>query len=101
MQIIRTIIWVVLLVALAIFSANNWIPVNVKIWEGLVLETKLPALVMLAFMLGLLPMWLLAKAGKWRLHRRINALENTVRAVAPPPPPAHSEPAPNQDLTPS
>ena len=37
MQIVRTIVWVLLLVALLIFSAFNWNPVEVKIWEGLVL----------------------------------------------------------------
>ncbi len=87
MQIVRTVIWVVLIVALLLFSLNNWNPVEIKIWEGLVLETKLPALVLVSFLLGLLPMWLLAKAGKWRLNRRINALENTVRATATTPPP--------------
>ena len=87
MQIIRTIVWVLVVVALGLFSFNNWNPVEVKIWEGLILETKLPALVFAAFLLGLLPMWLLAKAGKWRLNRRINALENSVRANAAPPPP--------------
>ena len=79
MQIIRTVVWVLVIVALALFSFNNWNPVEVKIWEGLILETKLPALVMAAFLLGLVPMWLLAKAGKWRLTRRIGALENSVR----------------------
>jgi uncharacterized integral membrane protein len=86
MQIIRTVVWVVLLVALLIFSINNWSPVEVKIWEGLVLETKLPALVVASFLLGLLPMWLLHKAGRWRLNRRINVLENTVRATSTPAP---------------
>lgn len=92
MQVVRTIVWVVLVVALLLFSINNWNPVDIKIWEGLILETKLPALVLVSFMLGLVPMWLLSKAGKWRLNRRINALENSVRATAtspgaPPPPP--------------
>jgi lipopolysaccharide assembly protein A len=86
MQIIRTIVWVLVVVALALFSFNNWNPVDVKIWEGLILETKLPALVVVSFLLGLLPMWLLAKAGKWRLKRRISALENSVRANAAPEP---------------
>ncbi len=86
MQILRTVVWVVLLIALLLFSLNNWNPVEIKIWEGLILETKLPALVLAAFLLGLLPMWLLSKAGKWRLTRRINALENTVRATSTPPP---------------
>ncbi len=86
MQIIRTIVWVLVIITLLLFSLNNWTPVEIKIWEGLILETKLPALVIVSFLLGLLPMWLLAKTGKWRLNRRINALENSVRANAAPPP---------------
>ena len=82
MQVIRTIVWVVLLIVLLLFSINNWQQVEVKIWEGLILETRLPALIVVAFLLGLLPMWLLHKAKGWRLTRRINALENTVRATS-------------------
>ena len=84
MQVIRTIVWVLLIIALLLFSFNNWVPVDVKIWEGLVLETKLPALVVVSFMLGLVPMWLLSKAGRWRLNRKINALERTVQATTAP-----------------
>jgi putative membrane protein len=92
MQIIRTIVWVVVLIALLLFSINNWTTIEVKIWEGLLLETKLPALVAISFLLGLVPMWLLHKAGRWRLNRRINALENSVRASAStPPPPTYSQ----------
>jgi uncharacterized membrane protein len=85
MQVIRTIVWVVLLIALLIFSINNWDAVavegriTVKIWEDLVLETRLPALVVLSFLLGLVPMWLLHVVGKWRLKRRIGALEAVTR----------------------
>lgn len=79
MQVIRTIVWVVLLIALLLFSYNNWTPVTVKIWEDLVWETRLPALVILPFLLGLVPMWLLHVAGKWRLRRRIDALEAVTR----------------------
>jgi len=61
MQIVRTIVWVLLLVALLLFSINNWQDVEVKIWEGLILQTKLPALVIVSFLAGLLPMWLLNK----------------------------------------
>ncbi len=86
MQIIRTIIWVIVLIALMLFSINNWEVVNIKIWEGLILQTKLPALVIASFLLGMMPMWLLHKAGRWRMTRRINALENTVRATSTPPP---------------
>lgn len=83
MQIIRTIVWIVIAVALALFSLANWQTVEVRIWEGLVLETKLPALVIVAFLLGLLPTWLLHKVTRWRMGRRISSLESTIAAQAP------------------
>ena len=82
MQIVRTIVWVILLIALLLFSINNWQDVEVKIWEGLILQTKLPALVIVSFLLGLLPMWLLHKTAAWRMRRRIGTLENSVRAAS-------------------
>ena len=86
MQIVRTVVWVVILIALLLFALNNWTPVQVKIWEELVLETRLSALVIVAFLLGMLPTWLISRIGRWRLTRRIGALENSVRASAFPPP---------------
>ncbi|MFN3553725.1 MAG: lipopolysaccharide assembly protein LapA domain-containing protein [Novosphingobium meiothermophilum] len=84
MSVLRTIFWVVVLAALAAFSVANWQPVEVRIWEGLLLETKLPALVMLAFLIGLLPTWLLYRATRWRLQRRIANLETQLTARAAP-----------------
>lgn len=80
MQIIRTVIWVLVLVALGLFTLNNWQPVEVKLWEGIILETKLPALVIVSFLMGFLPMWLLHKGVRWQLNRRIGLMENTVKA---------------------
>ncbi|PKB24964.1 uncharacterized protein DUF1049 [Novosphingobium kunmingense] len=94
MQIIRTIVWVLVLVALLLFSLNNWETVSVKIWEGLILDTKLPVLVFASFLLGLLPMWLLHKGAKWRFNRRISALENSVRAASVTTPVAAPVPSP-------
>ena len=82
MQIIRTIVWVILLIALLLFSINNWQDVEVKIWEGLIFQTKLPALVVFSFLFGLVPMWLLHKGASWRWNRRIGTLENSVRAAS-------------------
>ena len=99
MQIIRTIVWVILLIALLLFSVNNWQNVEVKIWEGLILQTKLPALVLTSFLLGLIPMWLLHKGASWRWNRKIGTLENSVRAASVstpivPAPAAQPDPAP-------
>jgi len=92
MAIVRTIIWVLVTVVLVLFTINNWQPVDVRIWSTLVLETKLPALVVLAFLLGLVPMWLVHRASLWRHRRRIASLETNVARVAPvvetAPPPA-------------
>ena len=84
MQIIRTIVWVILLIALLLFSINNWQDVEIKIWEGLILQTKLPALVVFSFLLGLIPMWLLHKGSRWRLTRRIGVLESNVATANAP-----------------
>ena len=54
MQVVRTIIWVLILVGVVLFSFFNWRDVEVMIWDNLVLETKVPALVIISFLLSIL-----------------------------------------------
>jgi uncharacterized integral membrane protein len=82
MQFIRTLFWVLILAALLIFTAFNWKPVEVQIWTSLVLETKLPVLIVAAFLLGLVPTWLIHRGTRWRLNRRIGHLEAAARGNA-------------------
>jgi lipopolysaccharide assembly protein A len=82
MKMFRSILWLVIVAALAAFSAANWQPVELVVWQGLVLDTKLPALVIAAFLLGLVPMWLLHRTTRWRLQRRITNLETTLAGSA-------------------
>ena len=83
MQIIRTIIWVLLLVGLLLFSIANWEPtVTVRIWNGIVVDTKIPAIVIVSFAIGFFPMWMYHRASKWRLTRKIQSLENAARTTA-------------------
>ena len=92
MQVIRTIVWVVLTAVLVAFIAMNWDAAPVNFWpleKGyLHFEWPVGLIALMFFLLGLVPMWLLAKAGRWRLTRRIVALENSVRATEPTPPAA-------------
>jgi len=90
MQVLRTIFWVLLAVVLVLFAVNNWTPVQVRIWEDLVLDTKLAALVIAAFLAGLVPMWLIHRTVRWRLGRRIATLETSLAAQRPQPPLATS-----------
>jgi hypothetical protein len=110
MKIVRTIVWVLLLIAFVAFTVANWEEgVDVQIWANLVVGTKLPAVVVIAFLIGLVPTWLLHRATKWQLHRRIASLENAAHAsamaAAPSPQPASgAEPLPEEprtDLTPA
>jgi hypothetical protein len=82
MRALRTIFWVLVAGVLAAFTVANWNPVEVRIWDGLVLDTKLPALVVGAFLLGLVPMWALYRATRWRLQRRITNLEGNLQQQA-------------------
>ncbi|WP_340587996.1 LapA family protein [Erythrobacter alti] len=83
MQIVRTVIWVLLLVGLLLFSIANWDPtVTVRIWEDIVVDTKIPAIVIVSFAIGFLPMWLYHRASKWRMQRKIGSLETAARTAA-------------------
>ncbi len=98
MQIVRTIVWVALLVVFVAFTMLNWDKaLAVRIWPEMVWDTRLPAVVVVSFLLGLIPMWLIHRGSKWRLQRRISGLEAAARSAAltaPHSPPATSPAAP-------
>jgi|TARA_R100000049_G_C1953842_1_gene104549 uncharacterized integral membrane protein len=79
-QFVRMIMWVILLVAVIIFSWSNWNPVEVTIWDNLVVETKVPALVIISFLIGFLPVWLYSRGVIWSLNRKIRSLEIAAKA---------------------
>ncbi len=78
MQFLRTLFWVILAVVGAVFSLNNWTPVTINLWAGIVLDTRLPVLLLVTFLLGLLPVLILHRATRWSLRRR---LESANRAL--------------------
>ncbi len=84
MQFIKTLFWVILAVILVVFAVNNWSPTSVLIWEDIRIDTKLPVLVIGAFLLGFVPLWLIHRASRWRLNRRIKTLEAAARPAPAP-----------------
>lgn len=85
MGIVRTIIWVLLTAALVIFAMANWDVVSVTIWPGWEAETKLPVIIILSFLIGMLPMWIALRATRWTLNRRLDSSERQLadmRALA-------------------
>ncbi len=81
MSTLRTIIWVVLAVLLVVFSIFNWETTNVRFWPGMLLETKLPVLILGAFLLGSLPMWLAYKTSKYQYRRKLTISERELETL--------------------
>ena len=103
MAIFRTIIWVTLTAILVIFSLANWSPVTVTIWPGQVLETKLPVLILISFLIGSVPLWIALRAARWSLNRRLDHNERQLadfRALANRPVEPVPAPAPAPVTTP-
>jgi lipopolysaccharide assembly protein A len=86
MRFLKTLIWVTVIVGLIVFAINNWVPVSVSLWGGMRLDTKLPALVIAALLIGFVPLYFLHRTKMWRMKRRILSLEDNQRTVVSPPP---------------
>lgn len=83
MSFLKTLFWIVVAVIVALFCFNNWTVVGVNLWNGLILETKLPILLGFFFLLGLLPTLLLWQATRYRLRRREQADAGFAAVPAP------------------
>ena len=90
MSFLQTLFWIVVAVIVALFCFNNWTVVDVNLWNGLILETKLPLLLAVFFLLGLVPPLLLWQATRYRLRRRM--MSETGAVVAPAITPMAAEP---------
>ena len=83
MQFLKTLLWVLIAVLVAIIASNNWRDVTVDLWSNLQADIKLPVLLLAMFLLGFLPTWLVMRGRIWRLKWRI---ATEVPPVPAPPP---------------
>ena len=83
MNFLRTLFWVVIAVSLAIFANRNWNDVTLNLWGNIQADVKLPFLLLLTFLVGFLPPYLILRGRIWSLRRRLVLAE---RPAAPPPP---------------
>lgn len=75
MPFVKALIWAAAVIIIVIFAANNWVPVTIALWGDLLLDTKLPVLIIAAFLIGWLPLYLIHKTGRWRMQRQIRTLQ--------------------------
>ena len=75
MQFLRTLFWALLVGIGVAFAFNNWTSVDLKLWGGLVAQVNLPVLLLVTFLLGFVPAYLIHRATKWRLRQRLASSE--------------------------
>jgi uncharacterized membrane protein YciS (DUF1049 family) len=93
MQFLKTLFWVLIAVIAVLFGSRNWADVTLNLWGDIQADIKIPLLVLIVFLIGFIPTWLIMRARVWGLKRRIEALDRT-RAQAAVPPADTDEPVP-------
>jgi uncharacterized integral membrane protein len=86
MQAVRTIIWVLIAVFLTVFAVANSQTAEVRVWPGIVAELPLSVLIIVVFLLGFLPPFLIGIGSNWRLNRQIRQHEHTIATLRTPAP---------------
>ena len=81
MRFLSTLFWVLLAVLVALFSRGNWTDVTLNLWGDIQADIKVPVLMIIVFLIGWLPTWLIMRARIWGLNRRLEAHERQ-RVVA-------------------
>jgi uncharacterized integral membrane protein len=81
MQFLKTLFWVLLAVLVVLFASRNWSDVTLNLWGDIQADVKIPALLLVVFLLGFLPTWLVMRAKLWTMRRRVEALERQRAAV--------------------
>jgi uncharacterized integral membrane protein len=84
MRFLSTLFWALVAAVAALFSWVNWNPVTLNLWSDLQADIKLPVLLLIVFLIGFLPPWLMMRARIWSHRRRIEALERQYAAAAVP-----------------
>jgi putative membrane protein len=98
MQFLKTLFWVLIAVLVVLFAGRNWSDVTLNLWSDLQADIKVPLLLLIAFLLGMIPTWLVMRARLWTAQRRVDALERNQAAalIAEPAAGPGLEPEPEQ-----
>lgn len=75
MRFLSTLFWVLLAVIVVLFGTRNWNDVTLNLWGDIQAEVKIPVLILIVFLIGFLPTWLVMRARIWSFRRRMEAFE--------------------------
>ena len=77
MQFLKTLFWVLVAVIVALFASRNWADVTLNLWGDIQADIKIPLMLLVVFLIGFLPTWLIMRARIWSLNRRVEALDRS------------------------
>jgi len=80
MRFLKLLLLVLVVLVLAWFAAQNWVPVTVRLWSPYELVIRLPVLLALAVLLGWLPGAIAHSVSRWNLTRRLTRTERELEA---------------------
>jgi uncharacterized integral membrane protein len=75
MHFLKTLFWVLLAVVLVLFGTRNWHDVTLNLWGDIQADIKIPLLLLVTFLLGLVPTWLVMRARMWAMRRRLEVAD--------------------------
>jgi len=84
MRFLSTLFWVLLAVVVALFASRNWNDVTLNLWGDIQADVKIPVLLLIFFLLGFLPTWLIMRARIWSHRRRVESIERRQATAEPP-----------------
>jgi lipopolysaccharide assembly protein A len=84
MRFLKLLLLLLLVIAGGVFSYRNWVPITVELWGGMVLDTMLPLLLLVAFFAGLIPYFLMHRATRWSLNRKLETVERSLADLRTP-----------------
>lgn len=97
MRFLKAIFWLAVGMLLAMLAYNNWYSIDIKIGD-VIFGVRMPLLLLVAFLLGFLPAYLILRARIWTLKRRLETQATMHVANTPaggirraPEPPAESD----------
>ena len=84
MRFLSTLFWVLLAVIVVLFASRNWNDVTLNLWGDIQADVKIPFLLLIVFLIGFVPPWVIMRARVWGHRRRLEAIERQQVAVTTP-----------------
>lgn len=71
MRFLKILFWFIVAMLATLFAAKNWRDVTIDLWGNLEADIKIPVLILLVFLIGFLPTWLIHRTKLWRVQNRV------------------------------